>query len=183
VLAEKDIIYESINLDSIGSDSLKELIEYNPYLTVPTLIDRDLILFKSEIIMEYLEERFPHPSLMPVYPVAKGRSRLIIYRINRDWYSLMNYILNNESKHVDFFKKKLLNSLMNVCSIFLETPYFLSDTFSLIDCCIAPLLWRLPKLGIKLPKDASPLIDYSEKIFNKDTFQASLTDAERILRM
>lgn len=183
VLAEKDIIYESINLDTIGSDSLKELIEYNPYLTVPTLIDRDLILFKSEIIMEYLDERFPHPSLMPVYPVAKGRSRLIIYRINRDWYSLMNYILNNDSRYIEHFKQKLLNSLMSACNIFMEMPYFLSDTFSLVDCCIAPLLWRLPKLGIKLPKNATPLIDYSEKIFNKETFQASLTDSERILRM
>ncbi|QQG46896.1 MAG: glutathione S-transferase N-terminal domain-containing protein [Candidatus Azosocius agrarius] len=183
VLAEKDIIYESINLDIVGYDSLKELIEYNPYLTVPTLIDRDLILFKSEIIMEYLDDRFPHPSLMPVYPVAKGRSRLIIYRINRDWYSLMNYILNNDSKYVDHFRNKLLNNLINACNIFMEMPYFLSDTFSLVDCCIAPILWRLQKLGIKLPKEAFPLIDYAEKIFNRDAFQASLTDAERILRM
>lgn len=183
VLAEKNVTYDIVDVDNT-SKAIEELATYNPYGSIPTLVDRDLVLYKSEIIMEYLDERFPHPPLMPVYPVAKGRSRLMIHRVNQDWYSLMDTILNpNETtKVIDQARKSLSDSLTSVIPVFAEMPFFLSEEFSLVDCCIAPLLWRLPRLGVVLPTQAQPVLDYAERVFQRESFQASLTDAERMMR-
>ena len=134
--------------------------------------------------MEYIDERFPHPPLMPVYPIAKGRTRLMIHRVNHDWYVLMDTILNPEElpKVVEQARQKLSESLTIVTPVFAEMPYFLSDEFSLIDCCIAPLLWRLPLLGVKLPQQAQAIVNYAERVFQRPSFQASLTDVERMMR-
>lgn len=183
VLEEKGVTFDIIDVDN----SLKvkeEILEYNPYGTVPILIDRDLILYKAEIINEYIDERFPHPPLLPVYPVLKSRSRLMIYRINKDWYSLMHKILNPST--LEELKVKLrqdlLDSLLSVTPIFAENSYFLSEEFSLIDCWIAPLLWRLPKMGIELPTNtAKPIINYKNKIFARASFQASLAEIEKVI--
>lgn len=184
VLCEKNVTFDVVDVDA-SSKSVEELASYNPYGSIPTLVDRDLVLYKSEIIMEYLDERFPHPPLMPVYPVAKGRSRLMIHRVNHDWYVLMDTILNpNESsKVIDQARKSLSESLTSVIPVFAEMPFFLSEEFSLVDCCIAPLLWRLPRLGVELPSQAQPILNYAERVFQRDGFQASLTDAERMMRM
>lgn len=183
VLAEKNVTYDVIDVAS-SSKAVEELASYNPYGSIPTLVDRDLVLYKSEIIMEYLDERFPHPPLMPVYPVAKGRSRLMIHRVNQDWYTLMDAILspNTSTKDKDQARKDLRDSLTSVVPVFTEMPFFLSEEFSLVDCCIAPLLWRLPMLGVKLTTQAQPIVTYAESIFQRDSFQASLTDAERMMR-
>ncbi len=183
VLAEKGVSAEIVYADA-SAKFIEELAAYNPYGSLPTLVDRDLVLFRSEIIMEYLDERFPHPPLMPVYPVAKGRARLMIYRVNQDWYSLMEKILSRDtaSSDVQLARKDLSQSLTSVTPIFLEMPYFISEEFSLIDCCIAPLLWRLPMLGVTLPEQAQPILDYAERIFQRDSFQASLTQTERMMR-
>jgi len=181
VLAEKGVPFDlyEINVD-IQADAL---VEINPYNTVPTLVDRDLVLYESEIIMEYLDERFPHPPLMPVYPVARARSRLMLHRVNRDWYSLMNKILKNDldSTAVEETRKALRESIVSVSPAFKDLPYFLSEEFSLVDCAIAPLLWRLKSMGVVLPAEAKPVSDYATRLFERDTFQASLTDAERAL--
>lgn len=182
VLEEKGVTFDVIDIDS-SPKAKEEIAEYNPYGTVPTLIDRDLVLFKSEIIAEYIDERFPHPPLLPVYPVLKARSRLMIYRINKDWYKLMDQILNpltSETKK-ETLRQELLDSLLSVIPIFTENPYFFSEEFSLIDCCIAPLLWRLPQMNIELPKTAQPIINYKNKIFARPSFQASLTDVEKAM--
>lgn len=183
VLAEKGVNYDIVNVDT-SQRALEELASYNPYGTIPTLVDRDLVLYKSEIIMEYLDERFPHPPLMPVYPVAKGRTRLMIYRVNHDWYSLMDKILNPEidTQTVEQARKDLTASLTSITPVFAEMPFFISEEFSLIDCCIAPLLWRLPSLGVKLPKQAQAIVNYAERVFKREAFQNSLTDAERMMR-
>lgn len=183
VLAEKGITADIIDV-STSEQAFEELAIYNPYCTVPTLLDRDLVLYKSEIIMEYLDERFPHPPLMPVYPVAKGRARLMIYRVNEDWYSLMNVILNPQetSQNIEQARRDLRDSLTSVVPVFAEMPYFISEEFSLIDCCIAPLLWRLPKLGVTLPPQAQPILNYAERIFQRESFSASLTDVESRMR-
>lgn len=183
VLAEKNVAFDIVDIETAGN-AMEELASYNPYGTIPTLVDRELVLYKSEIIMEYLDERFPHPPLMPVYPVAKGRTRLMIYRVNKDWYSLMNQILNVDEKPkiVDEARKKLCDSLTSVTPIFAEMPYFFSEEFSLLDCYIAPLLWRLPLLGVQLPTQAQAVLKYAERIFQRDSFQTSLTDTERKMR-
>ncbi len=182
VLAEKSVTYDVIDVDT-SLKAKESLLELNPYGNTPTLVDRDLVLYKSEIIMEYLDERFPHPPLMPVYPVAKGRTRLMIYRVNQDWYTLMNIILSMQSTFAakDNARKELRDSIVSVSPIFNELPYFMSEEFSLIDCCIAPLLWRLPILGIELPENAKPLKEYTKRIFNRESFQASLSDTEQAM--
>jgi stringent starvation protein A len=184
VLEAKGITYDTIDMDS-SSKYKEELAECNPYCSVPTFADRDLVVYKSDIIVEYLDERFPHPPLQPVYPVAKARSRLMIYRINRDWYTEVNKI--NDTNSTEDIKRaartRLINSITAVTPVFAEMKYFLSEEFSLIDCCIVPLLWRLPSLGVVLPAQAAPINEYAERMFALPSFQASLTDLERTQRM
>ncbi|TQV72848.1 stringent starvation protein A [Aliikangiella marina] len=182
VLAEKGVNFEAIEVVS-NQQPPEDLIDLNPYNTVPTLVDRELVLFEASIIMEYLDERFPHPPLMPVYPVARARSRLMMHRVEKDWYSLMNSILNGKEKEAEKARKELTESLLTLAPVFSETPYFLSEEFSLIDCCLAPLMWRLPAMGIKLTgRGAKEVSNYMDLLFERDSFQASLTDAERELR-
>lgn len=184
VLAEKGVTYDVIEVDT-NAKAHESLLEVNPYGSLPTLVDRDLVLYQSEIIMEYLDERFPHPPLMPVYPVTKGRSRLMIHRVNQDWYHHMDKILDQQTPETErnLSRKALADSITSVVPVFVEMPFFLSEEMSLVDCCIAPLLWRLPKLGVELPAQASPVMEYAERMFQRESFQSSLTDAERMLRI
>jgi RNA polymerase-associated protein len=181
VLAEKGV---NVEIKQVDPDNLPEsLIEVNSYNSVPTLVDRDLVLYKADIVMEYLDERFPHPPLMPVYPVARAQSRLWIHRIKKDWYSLVELIELDGSKS-DAARKQLTEELTSIAPIFTEKPYFMSDDFSIVDCCLAPLLWRLPELGIELTGNASKeLRIYMQRVFERESFQASLTDSEREIRL
>ncbi|MEY3182971.1 MAG: hypothetical protein RLZ35_956 [Pseudomonadota bacterium] len=182
VLEEKKITCEVLDRHA-NPRVQQELLECNPYHSVPTLVDRELVLYPALNIMEYLDERFPHPPLMPVYPVARGRTRLMMYRVERDWYQPMERILANGSPAVvEASRQELRDSLVSVTPVLSDMPYFLSEEFSLVDCCIAPLLWRLPLLGITLPKEAKPVIDYAERLFARESFQASLTIAEKAMR-
>ena len=148
VLAEKGV---SVEIEQVEMDNLpQDLIDLNPYRTVPTLVDRELTLYESRIIMEYLDERFPHPPLMPVYPVARGESRLMMHRIEQDWYSLMRTIETGTGQQVETARKQLREELLAIAPLFTRTPFFLSEEFSLVDCYLAPLLWRLPLLGVEL---------------------------------
>lgn len=181
VLAEKGVMAELVEISV--KDKPEELFDLNPYGTVPTLVDRDLVLYESNIISEYLEERFPHPPLMPVYPVARSRNRLMMNRIDRDWYRLMDIILYEKSKaKVEAAKRDLTDSLVAVAPVFAESPYFLSDEFSLVDCSLAALLWRLPMLGIELTGDTQAIDAYAQKIFSREAFVNSLSDPERDIR-
>lgn len=180
VLAEKGITVEVVNVDL---DHMPEdLIDLNPYQTVPTLVDRELVLYDSHVIMEYLDERFPHPPLMPVDPVSRAKSRLAMYRIDKDWYSLMSDIETKGEKAAAKARKMLRDSIAASAEVFAAMPYFLSEEFSLVDCYIAPLLWRLPLHRIELPKQAKAVNDYAERLFARDSFQESLTEAEREMR-
>ncbi len=179
VLAEKDVTVDILNT---SPEQLPEdLIHLNPYNTLPTLVDRDLVLYQSNIIMEYLDERFPHPPLLPVYPIARAKSRLTIHRIEQDWYSLLDKIGSTNKKISDAARKELYESLVALAPVFNDTPYFLSQEFSLLDCALAPLLWRLPHLGISLPPSAKPIQTYAKRLFKRSSFQASLTEVEREL--
>ncbi len=166
-------------------ESLEEILEANPYGTLPTLVDRDLALYESKVVMEYLDERFPHPPLLPVYPVARAQSRLWIYRIERGWCTLIDTILASpDSKKAEAARKEFRESLITIASIFTEMSYFMSEEFTLVDCCLAPMLWRLPQLGIELPsnRQVKPLLDYMDRLFERPSFEESLTDLEREYR-
>ncbi|WP_017937204.1 glutathione S-transferase N-terminal domain-containing protein [Zestomonas thermotolerans] len=182
VLAEKGVTAEVIYVEP-GKFPAK-LAEVNPYTSLPTLIDRDLALYESTVVMEYLDERYPHPPLLPVYPVARANSRLLIHRIQRDWCRLVDLVLDPRSKEDERSqaRKELRESLIGVSPLFGEKPFFLSDELSLVDCCLLPILWRLPVLGIELPRQAKPLLDYMERLFARPGFQASLSAAEREMR-
>jgi stringent starvation protein A len=182
VLAEK-----GINVDIVPVDYGKlpeDLIDLNPYNSVPTLVDRELVLYDSQVIMEYLDERFPHPPLMPVDPVSRATNRLMLHRIEQDLYSHYNVAINgsDKDKAVVKAKKEIRDNLMMISPIFEQKPYFLSDEFSLVDCAMAPLLWRLPALNITLPKQAAPLLAYMDRMFALESFQASLSMLEREMR-
>jgi stringent starvation protein A len=177
VLAEKNITVEVVNIDV--DNKPEDLIDLNPYQSVPTLVDRELVLYGSRVIMEYLDERFPHPPLMPVDPVSRAKARLAMYRIDKDWYSLLADIESKGEKNSVKSKKTLRDSIAASAEVFAAYPYFLSEEFSLVDCYVAPLMWRLPYFKIDLPKQAKPVLDYAERIFRRDSFKLSLTEAER----
>ncbi|TKD33260.1 glutathione S-transferase N-terminal domain-containing protein [Azotobacter chroococcum] len=182
VLAEKGIAVQVFDINpEQGSGKLAEI---NPYGSLPTLIDRDLLLYEPGVIMEYLEERYPHPPLLPVYPVARANSRLLMYRIQSDWCVLADRILDRCSGEsvCNQLRRELLKSLLDVSPLFAEKPYFLSEEPSLVDCCLLPLLWRLPLLGIEMPRSAKPLLEYMERQFARQAFQASLSAVERDMR-
>ena len=180
VLAEKGINVDIVPVDA--GNLPEDLIDLNPYNTVPTLVDRDLVLYSSQVIMEYLDERFPHPPLMPVDPVSRANNRLMLHRIEQDLYSLYDIVMNGGEKAVAKAKKEIRDNLVMVSPIFEQKPYFLSDEFSLVDCALVPMLWRLPSLNIVLPKQAAPLLSYAERIFARESFQASLSETEREMR-
>lgn len=183
VLAEKGV---TVDIEDIDPKAVtEEILEANPYGTLPTLVDRDLALYESNVVMEYLDERFPHPPLLPVYPVARAESRLWIYRIERDWCVLIDQIkASPDGKKADAARKEFRESLVTIAGIFEEMPYFMSGEFTLVDCCLAPMLWRLPELGISLPNNrhVKPLHEYMERLFERPSFQESLTDLEREIR-
>lgn len=180
VLAEKSVTVDILNVSM--KDLPEELAELNPYMSIPTLVDRDLVLYEPHIVMEYLDERFPHPPLLPVYPVARAKTRLMLHRIDQDWYSLVKQIQTSDPKKAQEPIKELTDSLIALAPMFKEMPYFFSDEFSMVDCAVGPILWRLKSLNVKLPARAKPVLDYAERIFARPSFQASLTEAERELR-
>jgi len=177
VLAEKKIAVDIVDVDA--QDLPDEVLDANPYGTVPTLVDRDLRLYESQIIMGYLDERFPHPPLLPVDPVARANARLFMYRIDRDWYSLMIKIARGDKAEAAQAREELRDSLVATAPLFGANKFFMNDEFSLVDCCIAPLLWRLPVLGIDLPSAAIDVTQYATRIFEWPSFRLSLTEAER----
>jgi RNA polymerase-associated protein len=160
-------------------DLPEDLLDLNPYATVPTMVDRDLVLYDARVLIEYLDERFPHPPLMPVDPVSRAKSRLGLFRIESDWYSLLPDIEHGTEKKKAQAKKALTESLVNSIDVFAAMPYFLSDDFSLLDCSIAPILWRLPHYEIELPSSAKPITDYMKRVFSRPSFQKSLSEQER----
>lgn len=180
VLAEKGVNVDILHIDP--SNAPEDLVNLNPYCSVPTLIDRDLVLYEPLIIMEYLDERFPHPPLLPVYPIARAKCKLMMYRIDKDWFPYLHVIEKGKTSQVDKARKALHEQLEEVAPLFSELPYFLSEDFSLMDCYIAPLLWRLPKFGIQLSDRAKPIKEYAKRIFARPSFKASLSDLEYELR-
>jgi RNA polymerase-associated protein len=182
VLAEKNINIEIASVD--GPDLPEDLMDLNPYHTVPTLVDRDLVLYDSRVIIEYIDERFPHPPLMPVDPVTRAKFRLALFRIESDWYQLAEqYDADGDRKLASKSKKMLRESILASVDLFAVMRYFLSEDFSLVDCTIAPILWRLPVYGIELGSQAEPIEAYMKRVFDRPSFQESLTELEQEMRL
>ena len=180
VLAEKGITVEIVDVDN--NHKPEDLLDLNPYNTVPTLVDRELVLYDPHTMMEYLDERFPHPPLMPVDPVSRARTRLALFRIAQDWYELVPALESKGEKTSAKARKTLSDSLTSSAEVFAAKPFFLSDEFSLVDAKVAPILWRLMRYRIELPRQARPVQEYADRIFERESFQASLSEAEREMR-
>jgi RNA polymerase-associated protein len=176
ILAEKGVSVDVIEVNL--EEPPEELLHLNPYGSLPTIIDRDLVLYEPNIIAEYLDERFPHPPLLPVYPVARAKSRQMMYRVERDWYLLIKRIEMGGEKEIKAARKELQDSLVSLAPLFAGKPYFLSDELTLVDCYVVPLLWRLPQYGVELPTSAKAIQNYAERLFKRPTFKASLTESE-----
>lgn len=181
VAKEKDIPIEIIEVDV---DNMPEdLLELNPYGTLPTLVDRELVLYDPQVIIEYLDERFPHPPLMAVDPISKARSRQMLRQIETEWYPLVDTIANSDDQAaVKVARRNLQERLIQLIPVFDHKPYFMNDDYSLVDISMAVLLWRLPSLGIELPKSAKPIVDYAEKVLGREMFVESLSDDEIDMR-
>lgn len=184
VLAEKGVAVEVVDVNTPHLPG--DVADINPYNELPTLVDRELVLYEPNVMMEYLDERFPHPPLLPVYPVARAQSRLWLYRIERDWCGHVDTLLAGKEKEATLarVRKELRDSLLALSPMFDHKPYaFMSDEYTLVDCAMAAILWRLPLLGIELPpKQAKGLLKYCERLYRRDGFQASLSDREREIR-
>lgn len=180
VIQEKNL--ETNIEDLVTGEWPEEVAAANPYGSGPTMFDRDLVLFDARVIMDYFDERFPHPPLMPVDPVARAKARLMLHRIDQDWYSLWQALSGRERGKTSKARKTIQEDLTVLSPLFDGSPFFMSDEFSMLDCALAPLLWRLPSLNIKLPASAKAVESYAERIFKRDSFQASLSDAERSMR-
>jgi RNA polymerase-associated protein len=182
VLAEKNINIDITSVD--GPELPEDLMDLNPYHTMPTLVDRDLVLYDARVIIEYMDERFPHPPLMPVDPVTRAQFRLALFRIETDWYQLAEeYEADGEHKLSSKSRKMLRESILASVDLFAAKPYFLSDDFSLVDCSISPILWRLPVYGIDLGSNAEPIEAYMKRVFERRSFQESLTELEQEMRL
>ena len=176
VLKEKDVDCDVLNP---ADDPEFDLTELNPYGESPTLIDRELVLYGDNVITEFLDERLPHPPLMPLDPIGRGRARLLIARLQRDWLSEVKRLLD-EGKPLDKkLKKSLWDGLLAMSPIFLTQRYAMGNEFSLVDCYLAPLLWRLSFMDVTLPRQGQAVMDYSARLFERSTFQASLNSLER----
>lgn len=181
VLSEKSINVEIVDVD--GPSLPEDLMDLNPYHSVPTLVDRELVLYDSRVIVEYLDERFPHPPLMPVDPVTRAQFRLALFRIERDWYSLVDEIEAAADKKRSARARKILReSILASAEVFAARTFFLSEEFSLVDASIAPVLWRLPHYGIDLGAEGESIEAYGERVFARRSFRKSLTELEQEMR-
>ena len=184
VLAEKDISAEI--KESNSEDVSDEILSISPYHKLPILVDRDLAIHDPSVMMEYLDDRFPHPPLLPVYPVERANSRTLMLRIDREWCPLIDSLVlrENTDKELIKIREELLHEISSIAPTFKEFKFFMSNEFTLVDCLFAPILWRLPSLGIKLPlnRHLKPLLDYQNSVFERPGFLDSLSSLERDLR-
>ncbi|MDG6773960.1 glutathione S-transferase N-terminal domain-containing protein [Thiomicrorhabdus sp. ZW0627] len=181
VAKEKDIPLEVVSVEE--GNLPEDLLELNPYGTLPTLVDRDLVLYDPQVIIEYLDERFPHPPLMSVDPISKARARQMLRQIEKEWYPLVETVSNGtDADEVKKARRDLLERLIQLIPVFEHKPFFMSEEYSLVDVSMAVLLWRLPSLGIDLPKSAKPILDYAKKVLEREMFTESLSDDELDMR-
>ncbi len=180
VLFEKGMDFEVIDVDVFNMP--EDLAVMNPYNKVPVLVERDLILYEANIINEYIDERFPHPQLMPPDPVMRARARLFLHRFEQELFCHIEGLESNNAKAQEKARAAVKDNLTQIAPIFGKQKFMLGDDFSMLDVAIAPLLWRLEHYGIQLDKDATPLMKYAERLFSRQGFIEALTPAEKAMR-
>jgi len=180
VLFEKGMDFQIIDVDL--QNKPEDLAVMNPYNQVPVLVERDLILHESNIINEYIDERFPHPQLMPADPVMRARARLFLYRFEQELFAHIGDIVKGNQKAADKARTIIRDNLTQLAPIFAKQKHMLGDEFSMLDVAIAPLLWRLEYYGIELPKQAAPLLKYAERIFSRPAYIEAMTPSEKAMR-
>ncbi|OOG54440.1 glutathione S-transferase N-terminal domain-containing protein [Rhodanobacter sp. C03] len=179
VLAAKGVSYERVLVDPARPP--EDLIDLNPYASTPTLIDRDLTLFDTAVVCEYLDERYPHPPLMPIDPQSRARLRVAAVRIEKDWLPEVE-IIRAGGRPVEAARKRLREQLLSTLPLFKASKFFLNPEMSLADCLVAPVIWRLPWLGVELGREGKPIVDYGERLFHSQGFARSMTDQEKAMR-
>ncbi len=180
VLYEKGMDFQITDVDLYNKP--EDLAVMNPYNRVPVLVERELILYESNIINEYIDDRFPHPQLMPADPVMRARARLFLFRFEHELFSNIDILEKGPTKSADKARIVIRDSLTQIAPVFLKQKYMLGDEFSMLDVAIAPLLWRLEYYGVQLPKQAAPLQKYAERIFSRPAFIEALTPSEKVMR-
>ena len=180
VLHEKGMDFEVKDVDLL--DKSDEIAAMNPYGRVPILVERDLTLYESNIINEYIDERFPHPQLMPADPVMRARARLFLHNFEGDLFSHLGDIVHGAPKAAEKARATVRDNLTQIAPIFTKQKYMLGEEYSMLDVAIAPLLWRLDHFGIQLPKQATPLLKYAERLFSRPAFIEALTPVEKAMR-
>ncbi|MGY0503778.1 glutathione S-transferase N-terminal domain-containing protein [Luteimonas sp. e5] len=181
VLAAKGVTYDFIPVDPMRPP--EDLIDLNPYHSVPTLVERDLVLYSASVVSEYIDERYPHPPLMPIEPLGRARLRLAMLRIEHDWVPQIQAMQLGTKAQVDAAKKRLAELVVQAVPVFKASKFYLNTEMSLADCAMAPIIWRLDSLGIPLPRDGAKAIeDYGNRIFRNPGFVRSLTEEEKKLR-
>ncbi|MET0218341.1 MAG: glutathione S-transferase N-terminal domain-containing protein [Burkholderiales bacterium] len=179
VLYEKGMDFQIHDVDIFNKP--EDLALMNPYNRVPVLVDRDLILYESNIINEYIDDRFPHPQLMPADPVMRARARLFLYRFEQELFSHIEPVEKN-LKSADKSRAVIRDNLVQIAPVFARQKFMLGEEFSMLDVAIAPLMWRLDHYNIALPKQAAPLMKYAERIFARPAFIEALTPSEKVMR-
>ncbi len=180
VLHEKDMDFQVIDVDP--NNMPEDIAVINSYSKIPILIERDLILYEANIINEYIDDRFPHPQLMPAEPVMRVRARLLLHRFEKELFCHIESLEQGDQKAADKIRTEIANGLTMIAPIFDKQKYMLGDDYSMLDVAIAPLLWRLDHYGIKLPKQAAPLLKYAERLFSRPLFVEALTPSEKLMR-
>lgn len=179
VLAAKGVTYDLVQVDPAKPP--EDLTDLNPYNSLPTLVDRELTLYDTSVVCEYLDERYPHPPLMPIDPLSRARLRLASVRIERDWLSEIQHIRAG-GRPADVARKHLREQLLGALPLFKAAKFFLNPEMSLVDCLVTPVIWRLPSLGIELGREGKAIMDYGERLFHSQGYARSLTSEERALR-
>ena len=180
VLFEKGMDFQIIDVDL--DNNPEDLAVMSPYGRVPVLVERELILYESNIINEYVDDRFPHPQLMPADPVMRARARLFLHRFEQELFCHIDTVENGTPKVAEKARAAICDNLTVIAPVFAKQKYMLGDEFSMLDVAIAPLLWRLDYYGIQLPKQAAPLLKFAERLFSRPTFIEALTASEKAMR-
>jgi len=180
VLYEKGMDFQIVDVDVFNKP--EDLMIINPYNMVPVLVERDLVLYESNIINEYIDERFPHPQLMPADPVMRARARLFLHRFESEMFCHIGALESGVQKTADKASQSVRDSLTQIAPIFAKQKFMLNDEYSMLDVAIAPLLWRLDHYDIQLSKEAAPLMKYAERLFSRPAYIEAMTAAEKAMR-